>query len=307
MKYDRRWHGRAGPLMFIPILMAILALIAVLEFGVSSPVAAESVTDPGRILPDRILEWKRTGPPIRYGPDTLFEKINGAAEAYLKSGFLVLWTAEYALETEGPIAVEFYRHERPILAFGMYSQERWPEAGYMDTRGLSWLDPDQKAAGLWTGSWYVKISALDPTLALEKFKPFVTAIRTPLKPNVTALKIFNFFPKERRLPFSERFVNRDFLGYPFFRRVFAADYDLAKGRATLFVIEGENEEEIQGILKDYLGNSAIAPGHLGHDDPYQGRVELHWAGVRLLGVVSPEQAPEAIGLLEGLAAALPGN
>jgi len=60
-----------------------------------------------------------------FGPENLWDFINGAADTYLAYGFVDLHVAEYK-KGKNVIKIEIYRHSDKIMAFGIYSTERSP-------------------------------------------------------------------------------------------------------------------------------------------------------------------------------------
>src|SRR4030042_4979481 len=104
-----------------------------------------------------IAGWRQSGEVQSFSPKTLFEYINGDADLYLTYDFQELKVAEYLNEKKASVTLEVYRHKTPIHAFGIYSQERLPDAdflqigsqGYIETNVLSFL----------AGSYYVKINS----------------------------------------------------------------------------------------------------------------------------------------------------
>ena len=61
-----------------------------------------------------------------YNPDTLFEKINGRAPAYLEFSFVELTSRSFTIDAASGdfIDVFLFRHDSPLNAFGIFSLER---------------------------------------------------------------------------------------------------------------------------------------------------------------------------------------
>jgi hypothetical protein len=65
-------------------------------------------------------------PPERFGPDTLYEKINGRADLYLSSGFVSLNTQRFAMDSTAGAWVEVFVYDMatPENAFSVFSMQR---------------------------------------------------------------------------------------------------------------------------------------------------------------------------------------
>jgi len=64
--------------------------------------------------------------------DNLWDYINGAADSYLSCAFEDLHIAEYVKGEDLTIKVEVYRHQTPLMAYGIYAMERSPSYGFFD-------------------------------------------------------------------------------------------------------------------------------------------------------------------------------
>lgn len=85
-----------------------------------------------------ISGWEQSGKIQTFTPKTLFEYIDGAADLYIMYDFQELKVAEYRNEKKASVTVEVYEHKTPSHAFGIYSQERIPNANFIDVgaRGM---------------------------------------------------------------------------------------------------------------------------------------------------------------------------
>ena len=98
------------------------------------------------------------------------------------------------------------------------------------------------------------------------------------------------FPAEGKKGNSEKYIVRNFLGYPFFSAVFTADYELPGRKFRLFIIEATDGKECREIVQKYL-RQAKAPeqgvneGRHTIADPHHGIVDLYWKGRYIWGAV----------------------
>ncbi|MDY0058637.1 MAG: hypothetical protein RBU45_02415 [Myxococcota bacterium] len=94
------------------------------------PVAASAARFDGTaaLLPrgGEVTGWQLAEPPARYGPDRLFEAINGGADRFLAHGFVELARATYTpagIPYAEELIVEVYQMKTPLAAFGIYGED----------------------------------------------------------------------------------------------------------------------------------------------------------------------------------------
>ena len=105
------------------LLAALLLAIAV------PPVGAEDSGDPVLGALAAKGEWKLLEPVRSFGPDTLYEEIDGEAELFLPYGMVRLNVAVLG-RTARPgseVRLEMYRMASPRDAYGIWSQYRYPD------------------------------------------------------------------------------------------------------------------------------------------------------------------------------------
>jgi hypothetical protein len=236
-----------------------------------------------------ITGWKRSAEIQTFDPKTLYEYINGAADLYLACDFEELKVAEYLNEKKASVIVEIYRHRTPRDAFGIYSQERLPEGdfirigaqGYIGKNILNFLD----------GSYYVKINSFNTgDEDREVLQTYAKKMAATLGEEGGLPPILSSFPAEGKKDNSEKYIVRNFLGYPFLHSAFTADYELDGKSFKLFLIEGTDRNECGEIIQTYL-RQVKHPKKEGYEgrhtlsDPHHGIVDLYWKGAYISGVL----------------------
>jgi len=94
------------------------------ERGATASESADAVL-PGAVA---LAGWEMVSQPENFGPENLWDYINGQAEFYLNYGFLRVDTAEYRAESGTPsVVVEVYQMASSEEAFGIYAAERNPD------------------------------------------------------------------------------------------------------------------------------------------------------------------------------------
>jgi DUF1680 family protein len=102
--------------------------------------------------------------------------------------------------------------------------------------------------------------------------------------------MFELFPDEAKVLNSEAFVERDFLGYPFFQSVYTVKY---QPRELLFVIRLDSAPEARRLAQTYLHALHLPPDSTGASmldvaDPVNGNIGLLVQGRYLCGSVGPK-------------------
>jgi hypothetical protein len=241
-----------------------------------------------------ITGWKQSGEVQTFIPKTLFEYINGAADLYITYDFQELKVAEYQNEKKASVTVEVYEHKTPTHAFGIYSQERLSDANFIDIGAQGYIE--KNILNFLTGSYYVKINSYNTGAEdREILFTFARKISENLGAKGTLPSILSSFPGEGKKKNSEKFINKNFLGYSFLHSAFTADYEASGKKFKLFVIEGVNEKDCSEMVQKYLqqtGNAEknILEGIYRISDPYHGEVEFHWEGKLISGTLNVTDA-----------------
>ena len=237
-----------------------------------------------------ISGWKQSGEVQTFIPKILFEYINGAADLYILYDFQELKVAEYQNGKKASVTVEVYEHKTPTHAFGIYSQERLPNADFIDVGAQGYIE--NNVLNFLTGPYYVKMSSYNTGAEdREILLTFVKKISENLGAKGILPAILSSFPEEGKRKNSEKFINKNFLGYSFLHSAFTADYDLSGKKFKLFVIEGADQKDCSEMVEKYLqqsGNTGknIVESIYTISDPYHGEIEFHWKGKFIWGALN---------------------
>jgi len=233
--------------------------------------------------------WKRSAEIQTFSPKTLYEYIDGAADLYLMYDFQALKVAEYQNEKRGSVTVDVYFHKVPIQAFGIYSQERLPDANFIDIGAQGYVESN--ALNFLIGPYYVKISSYNTGAEdREILLTFAKKVAIGLGEKVSLPIVLSAFPEEGKKKHSEKFINKNFLGYSFLHSAFTADYELSGAKFKLFIIESD-PIECKDMIQEYLqqiGSPAkeVVEGRYTLRDPYQGEIDLGWQGKYIWGIIN---------------------
>lgn len=200
-----------------------------------------------RFLP-RLSGWVLSEEPEFYGPENLFEYINGASEAYLAYDFQGLIVAFYRQEKEldPAITVEIYDLGQTLNAFGIYSSERPPEANFIDLGLEGYLE--QGALHFLAGSCYVKVfSFLAGQEGDETALLFGREIARLIPADKDWRAPVDFFPPSGLKSKSVKFILKNFLGFDYLHHGFLASYERNGVNFEAFIIKAQDEAEAEAM------------------------------------------------------------
>jgi hypothetical protein len=172
----------------------------------------------------------------------------------------------------------------------MYSQER--DTGYnfihMGVEGYL----QQGVLNFITGPYYIKLSTYQTgSDAQEAMLTIGRTLAQHLKQNNTMPKLFQVFPAERRLPNTEQYVARNFLGYSFLNSVYVVTYKDSTA-FKIFVIKAGAQENAKAILADYLNAlpkdavTKLDPGRYQFQDPHIGVMRVQVMNRYIYGIIN---------------------
>ncbi len=120
-----------------------------------------SATEPSA-LEGLSMPWPAANPTERYGPDRLYEKVNGQADLYLQAGFSSLECRRFAdpADPEGSIELRLFTMESAQAARSVHALQRRPEGAPMDAD----IDGEclDGACFLAHGPWYLELLPSSP-------------------------------------------------------------------------------------------------------------------------------------------------
>lgn len=259
------------------------------------------------VLP-QVPGWKLTIEQTVYKPDNLWDLIDGAADLFLEYNFVDLRLGRYVNNEDIEIKVELYRHASAADAFGIYSQERYPDyhflqlgvQGYQEKGVLNFL----------AGTFYVKISSVQ---AGDKDQGGLLSIAQTVEAQLNEPRtwphLLAALPSRGRIANTEQYIAKSFLGYSFLNGAYVATYEDG-GTYKSFLIEGENAEQIRALMAKYLeeinakDQSKHPTGWLRVNDPHNGTMEWGWKEKYLFGVYGDEKGTSRLGVLQELAGKL---
>jgi hypothetical protein len=250
-----------------------------------------------------ILNWKQTEIKT-YNSSNLYNPIDGAADLFLRYNFEEMLSTEYHSDTNY-ITIEVYRHKTPIDAFGIYSQEK-PDRNIYVSIGVQGYKEDDYLNFL-TGCFYVKMRVWKVNQnSLAAMNEIALKLAASLNNNTTYPKIFNTFPSDGKIPFTDKYISRDVLGYNFLHSSFQVDYNSDAGKKfTIFVIKGSSEKDALAMLTSYFKflkqpTNDLSDGLYQVYDPHNGLITILKSGLYLLCIRGDNTMENSIRLLNDM-------
>lgn len=241
--------------------------------------------------------------PTKYTPETLYEYIDGAADAFLAYDFEELAAGEYkSADGKQTVVVDLYRHKDALRAFGMYLQERPTNSAPLPI-GVEGYQGDQHLEFV-AGAVYAKLVG-----KTELLRPIAEKVAAGLPGKREPPAVFKAFPAAGRLPRAEKLSTKDFLGHAFLHDGFAVPYEVAGAKFRLFAIQAGDEADAKAMLEKWAASAkardfkAAPEGSATLADPLNGEVGVAWRGKWIWGAVD-SASPDRKTLVQELGKAL---
>ncbi len=275
VKSTTRTKNASTTTLFLWLLFA--CFISGLDGLKTSPAAAEPVrpadaaraaSQSGGWHPDAPSGFKASGPPEFFGPDTLYEIINGDADLYLKAGFTRLETRRFDLKTDPgeELSVFVYEMKRHRSAFAVYSVRRAEEARPVALTPFAY----RYRSGLFLvhGSYYLEIQATDESAPMTAaMNDLATAFIGAYAVETEPIAELALFPPEGLIPGSFALHPANAFGFDGFTDLFTARYRLKAGSATAFLKPSASPEAAAGLAVAYQDFLTTYEGVAAPTDP----------------------------------------
>ena len=174
--------------------------------------------------------------PETFGPDTLWEKINGQAEFYLSAGFKSLQSQMYVASDNADMLIDIniYDMGNPANAFSVFSMQKREEAVPIDVALMAYQT--ENAVYLVHGPFYVEIISMVPMgagmiLLNQLARQFIKD--TPV--HVADMDELTLFPKENQIKGSANMIPRDAFGFDQLNQVYTMTYQLDQDQVIAYI------------------------------------------------------------------------
>jgi hypothetical protein len=273
-----------------------------------------------RLFPSTGFEkgWHREGKPRHFGPDNLYEAIDGEADLYLTYGFREMASLLYhwGSPEDTFFVVDVYRMDGPLNAFGLYSGFRHPEYRFQDigTEGFE----SEYGLKFHKGEYLVDVKMGDYSEKCRRAawivaKEIARRIPAPERPP----ELLGLLPEEDRVPHTLRLVKREMLNQGFLPGGLEARYRIGGAEVTAFLVSFDSTAAASkgfAELRNFhavTGRSVRAelPGEesFAAETAYHGTALFFRKGPWLAGVQDLPDVKTGLPLAEAMHARLPGT
>jgi len=248
-------------------LMAILLIagagVFIRQFRINPGVVALRPESRQQALPvegenSAIVDTAGTGmipfsPPERFGPDRLYEKIDGRADLYLSSGFVSLATQRFSKDNTAGNWVEVFIYDMatPENAFSVFSMQRREGARTDETAPNAYHT--ENALFMAHERFYLEIIGTDASEALQQTIGPLARAFVQAHGGTTAASApgANLFPGSGLQAGSLQLVAANAFGYEQLDRVYTAEYLIDGARLTAFVSDRQTAEAATALAAEY--------------------------------------------------------
>lgn len=222
------------------VLVLVLTAAAPLWLasGSNSAVPAADQARLSKLFPPdgAISGWHKRSAIAFYDKDTLYNYIDGQADAFFVFDFRACAAADYVKGSgsKAVVTVDVYDMGQDKDAFGMYASERYAAKEVpIGTRG--YVESDH--VNFWKGRYYIKVSGVGlGTAARPTLTAFAKQVSSRISAPTRQPAVLKALPSGW-ITGTERYVRRNLLGQSFLNDGVMAEYAVGSGKATLFVIK----------------------------------------------------------------------
>ena len=183
-----------------------------------------------------------------FGPNRLYEKINGQAEFYLSVGFVSL-RSQWFSESENPdsmFEIYIYHMGDGLNAFSVFSRQRRGDGQKLDFAPFAYQT--KNALYMFHGPYYVEMISMVPSETV--LSKLIVLAKQFIKDNPVdrgTIEGFGYFPKENLDPGSITMIAKNAFGFKPLDHVFTATYSSGEGPITAFISRRKTPQEAKRL------------------------------------------------------------
>ncbi|MCG6905153.1 MAG: hypothetical protein LJE63_00910 [Desulfobacteraceae bacterium] len=207
-------------------------------------------------------------PPERFGPDTLYEKINGRADLYLASGFASLSTQRFSPNDAAGAWVEVFVYDMatPANAFSVFSMQRREGARSDDAFPDAYRT--ENALFMTHGNFYLEFIGTDASPGLQQAMGDLARLFVASHGDAGAGPApgADLFPMAGFTPDSLQLIAANAFGFEQLDQVYTAEYLIDATPLTAFVSPRPTPEAASALALEYR-QTLLSYGALVVDGP----------------------------------------
>lgn len=310
----RLWHENMKmkrSFMFCSVFFGIILFLSCFVVNVSHVRGNSGLID--RV---KISGWRIAETPYHFGPQNLFEYINGAADFFLAYGFVSLEGACYFVgsDSNDRVLVDVYDMGERLNAFGVFQSKRDKEAPTLNIGAASFGVNGYLA--FYKDRYFVEINSMigDGTRK-EQPVALARALAEIIRGDISPPHELSYFAEHGRIEGSERYIKGGILGHGFLDKGIVCDYRLGGETVSAFISFFSSErdgieafEQYVKFLQDQgkgLPLDGIGQRGLIANEPYHKHVLVVQERSFVLGVYDLSVARRGLPILKDITERLP--
>lgn len=254
--------------------------------------------------------WAPESEPRIYGPENLWDEINGGAEVFVSYGFRELEIREITADSI-TVSVGIYDMGSRLNAYGMFRTET-PEDAEFGPIGVRSYIVAPYLGLLLKDRFYVKASAYTGKMGEAEYAALLASLAAALPGGDDLPDELALLPAEGKIAGSDRFTRESFLGLKELRHCVHARYGDGTDREwkifRIVPVGNENAEKTWAKLAKKWSNPGVRGASLlTREVPYQGTIGVVRSGDGIIGVAGLEGKELTDRLLQLAASSPPGG
>ncbi|HKN23620.1 MAG TPA: DUF6599 family protein [Candidatus Acidoferrum sp.] len=233
------------------------------------------------------------GAPSFYGPNNLYEYMDGGADVYLLYDFQVLLHQDFK-SGQAELTVDIFDMGNAEDAFGMYAAERAPGYNFLDIGIEAYRN--EGILNFLQDRYYIKLAGFGPG-SDDLLERFARVLSERIAGTREFPPLLERIPQEHRVKHSEQFTRKDPLGHPFLSPAYVVSYGQGELESKLLISVAKDAAEAKSKLESLAkyfresGKCEAAPdlgdGAIQADNSFEGHVIAVAQGRYLIVILNP--------------------
>lgn len=283
---------------FLVLLLAGTILLAALPLAAESGVGRDQLVKllpeplPGAAVPQ--------GDPAFYGPDNLYQYMNGAADLFVLYDVQTLFHQEFRAK-EVDVTLDVFDMGSPENAFGIYAAERSPSYQFITIGAEAYRN--EGILNFLQDRYYVKLAGFG-TGADTVLEALARGLSGRIGGKASLPALLEKLPTTNRKARSEQYMPKDPLGHGFLSPAYVIEYGTADQESKLLVSVAPDDNEAGRRLKQlekHLTSSGecgpaaeLGEGAIRGSNSYEGKILAISQGRYLLMLINPAAGAEQL-------------
>jgi len=241
-----------------------------------------------------------SGTPSFYGPDKVYEYMDGGADVYFLYNFQVLLHEGFK-SGSAELSVDIFDMGSSEDAFGMYAAERSPSYHFLDIGIEAYRS--EGILNFLQDRYYVKLAGSGPG-SNDLLQQFARVLSQRIGGTRSFPPLLKKIPQEHRVKYSEQFMRKDPLGHPFLSPAYIVSYkqDGVESKLLISVAKdaAEAKSRLEAMAKYFRGSGKceaapdLGNGAIRASNRFEGRVIAVAESRYLIMVVNPAGGAAAL-------------